>query len=63
MQLIRFVLLLATVVCGLPSASSTAEDALDRFSSERLQAVHEAVERLQSQRSDLSLPGPLYPYR
>ena len=63
MQLIRFVLLLATVVCGLPSASSTAEDALDRFSSERLQAVHEAVERLQSQRSDLSLPGPLHQYR
>ncbi|MEO8268330.1 MAG: PHP domain-containing protein, partial [Aureliella sp.] len=50
---------MSVVVCGVFSASSYAEDALDRFSSVRLQAVHEAVERLQAQRIDVPLQGPL----
>ncbi len=63
MRVMKWVLLWTIVVCGIPSASSIAEDALDRFSSQRLQAVHEAVERLQAQRSDVAPQGPLHAYR
>ncbi len=63
MRVTKFVLLCAIVVCGIPSASTIAEDALDRFSSERLQAVHEAVQRMQAQRVDVAFPGPLQQYR
>ena len=40
-----------------------AEDALDRFKFERLQAVHQAVEKLKNERRQLAAPGPWTDYR
>jgi len=40
-----------------------AVDAIDRLASERLKAVHLAIEKLNSERHEISRPGPLKDYR
>ncbi len=60
---IILLLLTTTVLSSLPASTSFSEDALDRFSSERLKAVHEAVAELQSLRCDVPRPGTLQDFR
>src|SRR5262245_5114047 len=43
--------------------SAGADDALDRLTAERLEAVHQSLAALKSQRRDLVRPGPLREYR
>ncbi len=47
----------------LNKSSANADDALDRFTVERLEAVHQAVLGLQSQRLDIPRSGALREYR
>lgn len=56
-------LLLLTTLALISVSRVTAEDALDRFSAERLAAMHEAVEALKSQRVEIPRTGPLREYR
>lgn len=47
----------------MPAGRCPAADAVDRLSAERLEAVHQAVLKLQGQRRDLPRSGPLKEYR
>lgn len=58
-----FVASLLWAAGGLVDSSANADDALDRFTVERLEAVHQAVLRLQSQRRDIPRRGALREYR
>ncbi len=60
---LKSTLLLAAISWGLHGIAAKAEDALDRFSTARLQAVHEAVEHLRLQRREIQTPGPFEVFR
>lgn len=60
--MIRSLALMSVLMVSSP-VSTSAEDALDRFSAERLAAMHEAVEALKSQRVEIPRTGSLREYR